>query len=59
MTAKEQPPPRPRWVKVSIVVTLVVIAAIVVIALLGGEHGPGQHLPDGGLGDTKPVEQSL
>jgi hypothetical protein len=35
----------PRWVKVSAVVTLVVLLlfAIVLITGRGGEHGPGRH----------------
>jgi hypothetical protein len=58
MAGNGKPPPRPLWVKVSIVVVLVVIVAIVVMALVGGEHGPGWHLP-GGLGLSEPVEQGL
>ncbi|WP_169729471.1 hypothetical protein [Thermoactinospora rubra] len=35
----------PRWVKVAIVVALLVVAAAVAVMLLsGGEHGPGRHM---------------
>lgn len=54
----QRPPPRPTWVKVALVLALVVFAAIVVIAIAGGEHGPGRHLPGGGVGHTPPVEHS-
>lgn len=41
----------PRWVKVAVVVAIVITALVVgVMALAGGEHGPGQHLPGGGDG---------
>jgi hypothetical protein len=54
-----QPPPRPTWVKVSLVAALVIVVAIVVMAIAGGgEHGPGRHLPGGGDGHTPPVEHS-
>lgn len=40
----ETPPGMPRWVKVSLIIALVVVAALIVImALAGGEHGPGLH----------------
>jgi hypothetical protein len=39
----------PRWVKVLLVAALVVAAVlIVVMALAGGEHGPGLHAGTGG-----------
>jgi hypothetical protein len=34
----------PRWVKVFAVITVVVIALIAVLLIVGGdEHGPGRH----------------
>lgn len=53
-----KPPPRPLWVKVSLVVLLVIIAVVVVMAIVGGEHGPGRHLQGGDSGHTPPVERS-
>jgi hypothetical protein len=37
----------PRWVKVFgiIVLVLVLLVAIIIATGLGGEHGPGRHLP--------------
>ena len=38
----------PRWVKVmGIVALLVVVAVVVLMAVAGGDHGPGRHLPGG------------
>lgn len=50
-----KPPPRPVWVKITFAVSLIVVTLIVVMALGGGEHGPGRHLPGGG-DHTPPVE---
>lgn len=36
----------PRWVKVFLLVALAVaVVGVVVLLLLGGEHGPGRHSP--------------
>jgi hypothetical protein len=45
----------PRWVKVSGIVALVVLALFLILLLTGGpvRHGPGRHT--GGLGGTPPV----
>lgn len=40
----DQPPARPRWVKVVALAAAVLVLAIVGIALAGGDHGPGRHL---------------
>lgn len=40
------PPRTPRWVKVSGVLALVAVVALVVMILTGG--GPSRHLPGGG-----------
>jgi hypothetical protein len=38
----------PRWVKVSGIVAAVVVAVVLlVMALIGGEHGPGRHMTSG------------
>lgn len=33
----------PRWVKVSLVVVLLVVAALAILVSVGGNHGPGRH----------------
>ena len=52
------PPPRPAWVKTLLIVLVGVIAVVVVMALSGGEHGPGRHLPGGDNGGHTPVQHS-
>ena len=52
----ERPHTRPAWIKVLGIVALVIIAGVVVMALSGGNHGPGQHLPGGG--DEAPAEHT-
>jgi hypothetical protein len=50
----------PRWVKVLGIITLVVILLVLVVLVtgLGGEHGPGRHIPSGDAGgDTSLSEQ--
>jgi uncharacterized cupredoxin-like copper-binding protein len=41
----------PRWVKVFgiIVIVLVLLIGIIMFTGLGGQHGPGRHMPSGGL----------
>lgn len=48
------PPSTPRWVKVFgiIFIVLVVLAGIILITGIGGEHGPGRHMPSGEAGET-------
>lgn len=47
--APVQPPDRPQWVKVFVIVAVAVVVLVAVIAIVsGGEHGPGRHLPGGG-----------
>jgi hypothetical protein len=45
----------PRWVKVSGIVALVVVALVLILLFTGapGRHGPGRHT--GGLAGTPPV----
>lgn len=53
------PPKAPRWVKISgLIAVLVVVAVVVVMALAGGEHGPGRHMPGGDDGGGPPVEHA-
>jgi hypothetical protein len=54
----EDTPPTPRWVKVFGIIALVVIllVGIILIAGVGGEHGPGRH---GGGGNTPSIEQGM
>lgn len=42
----------PRWVKIAgiIVGVLVLLIAVVLVTGLGGEHGPGRHIPSGDAG---------
>ncbi|MFS0577308.1 hypothetical protein AB1K83_16955 [Sporosarcina sp. 179-K 3D1 HS] len=36
----------PRWVKVSGIVTIVLVLLVVIIMFVsGGKHGPGRHMP--------------
>ena len=42
------PPPRPGWVKALGIALVVVVAVVIAMAISGGEHGPGRHLPGGG-----------
>ena len=33
----------PRWVKTAVIIGLVLVVLVVVLLLVGGEHGPGRH----------------
>lgn len=47
----------PRWVKISLVVAVaLVVLAIAVMAVSGGEHGPGRHLGGAGTEGSMPVD---
>lgn len=35
----------PRWVKVFGIVAGIVVLLVLIVLLIGGEHGPGRHLP--------------
>lgn len=51
-----RPPGMPRWVKVSGIVILVLVAVLVVSKLAGIEHGPGRHPGSGANpGHTPPA----
>ena len=47
-TPEPKPPSAPRWVKVAALVAGLFLAALLVMALSGGGHGPGRHFPGGG-----------
>lgn len=48
-------PGRPRWLKVLGLLAIAVVLVVVVMVLVGGDHGPGRHLPGGGSGgETAP-----
>ena len=49
-------PGTPRWVKVFGIIALILVLLVVIIIVtgLGGEHGPGRHLPSGAVGDDIP-----
>ena len=44
-----RPPGVPRWLKVSAIVSIVVIAAVVLVMVVGG-HDPGGRGPGGHMG---------
>jgi hypothetical protein len=46
---EDRPPSTPRWVKVSgiIVISLVLLFVIMKLTGVGGDHGPGRHIPSG------------
>jgi hypothetical protein len=43
----------PRWVKIAgiIALVLVLLVGIIMVTGIGGEHGPGRHIP---RGNTRP-----
>lgn len=42
------PPRLPRWLKLSgIIAGVLVLAAVAVMFIAGGDHGPGRHTPGG------------
>jgi hypothetical protein len=44
-----------RWQKAMAIIGLLVVLALGIL-LLGGDHGPGRHAPDGSLGQQTVVE---
>lgn len=51
---EDRPPRTPRWVRVSGTIAIVLVLLIVILKIigLGGNHGPGRHIPGG-----EPAEQ--
>ena len=49
-------PGTPRWAKVFGIIALVLVLLVVVIMAsgVGGDHGPGRHMPSGGVGGYTP-----
>jgi len=42
--ATETPPKAPRWVKaLGIAIVVLALVVLLVLVLMGGEHGPGRH----------------
>jgi hypothetical protein len=55
-TSTTEAPGTPRWVKVLAIVAVALIALVVVLLLVGGNHGPGRHLEsNGGAGHSPPA----
>ena len=55
-------PGTPRWVKVFgiIGIVLVLLVVIIMFAGVGGEHGPGRHVPSGApSGHAPPIEHGV
>lgn len=53
------PPSMPLWVKLFVIIAfvLVLMVALMILAGVGGPHGPGRHMPSGDAGgDTLPIE---
>ena len=46
----------PRWVLIAgiVVLVLALLVGIVLLTGVGGDHGPGRHLPSGGSGGRTP-----
>jgi hypothetical protein len=45
---EDRPPSTPSWVKVSGIITIVLVLLVVIMMLFGGDkHGPGRHIPKG------------
>ena len=61
MTDRPTYPGTPHWVKVSGIVTLVLVLLVVIVMVAsGGNHGPGRHIPSGDAGDQiSPVARAV
>jgi hypothetical protein len=40
----------PRWVKVAGIIALALVVLLLIVLLVGGNHGPGRHQSSRGLG---------
>jgi hypothetical protein len=51
----------PRWVKIVgiIALVLVLLVGIMLLTGIGGDHGPGRHMPSGGAGGYIPSSSVL
>jgi hypothetical protein len=43
--SSERWPGTPRWVKVSLIIAGLVAVLVVILLLVGGDHGPARHMP--------------
>lgn len=52
-------PSTPRWVKVAVSIALALVLLFVILKLtgIGGNHGPGRHIP--GIEPAEQIEQKL
>ncbi len=48
----------PRWVKIVGIIVIVLVVGLMLVTGVGGEHGPGRHLPSGG-GYTSPIAHGV
>ena len=57
----DQPPGVPNWVKISAIVVAILVVAVIVAMLLGGNHGPGRHMsaPFASAAPLEAASQSL
>lgn len=58
---KERPPSTPRWVKISVIIVIILVLLFFLVKFtgLGGNHGPGRHIPGGeptAQSDERPTE---
>jgi hypothetical protein len=49
----------PRWVKISIAITAVIVVALVVLLLVDNGHGPERHTQSHGLNRTAAVSTDM
>ena len=58
----DQPPySTPRWVRIVGIIALVLVLVVGILFLtgVGGDHGPGRHLPSGGADGYPPRGHSV
>jgi hypothetical protein len=48
-------PATPRWVKVLAAIGLIAVVAILVMVIIGGDHGPGRHTGSSQEGHQAPA----
>ncbi len=60
-TDRGSPYSTPSWVKMFgiIALILVLLVGVLLITGLGGEHGPGRHIPSNAAGDTSFTELEM
>jgi hypothetical protein len=57
-STEDRPPSAPRWVKVSGIIVIILVLLFVILKLtgIGGNHGPGRHLPGGASAEQTELE---